>query len=622
MCGFLGQIRANDFVDKSKFNCALELISHRGPDATNIKPVSEHAYFGHHRLAILDLDQASNQPFESSCGNFLLIYNGEIYNYIELRKYLESQGANFRTKSDTEVLLQGLILFGIDFVKKLEGMFSFGFIDIQKKKLICARDAFGIKPFYYEYNKGGLVFSSEISPIKYLTGQGQVNRRVLEDFLLDGSYDHLGETFFSHIKSLGSGEYIDYCLDTNQYQVHKWFINESTSINTSNYNETVLQTREILIDSVRKHLRSDVPISLALSGGLDSSGVTGIVRHLFPNLEIQTFSYVPDDVNISEENWIDLVASHNNLESHKVKFHYSKGIDDIISTVKAHQEPFGSSSMVAQYKVFESVKASGIKVTMDGQGADELFCGYTGYLSNTIITLLRQRRVTKLIKILKVAIGHKGIKFVLKAISLSGIQVLPYEISNFIARYLQSRFLLSCFYDDPSIGSRTTILSLRMNSRRLRSYLNFATFDHGLPSLLRHADRNSMAHSIESRVPYLHAPLFKYLSTIPEVFLFGNQNRPKGLLFDVLEPFIPKRLYNRSDKIGFFADEWKLLHNNTNDIIDHFDNKLDLASLNISRAKELVFRASKDKNFYQPYYWRIVIAVLWATYCNTNKRLR
>ena len=131
-----------------------------------------------------------------------------------------------------------------------------------------------------------------------------------------------------------------------------------------------------------------------------------------------------------------------------------------------------------------------------------------------------------------------------------------------------------------------------------------------------------MAHSIESRVPYLHAPLFKYLSTIPEVFLFGNQNRPKGLLFDVLEPFIPKRLYNRSDKIGFFADEWKLLHNNTNDIIDHFDNKLDLASLNISRAKELVFRASKDKNFYQPYYWRIVIAVLWATYCNTNKRLR
>ena len=618
MCGFLGQISANDFVDKSKFNSALELISYRGPDAANIKSLSENAYFGHHRLAILDLDQASNQPFESSCGNFFLIYNGEIYNYIELRKYLEGQGANFRTKSDTEVLLQGLILFGIDFIKKLEGMFGFGFIDIQKKKLICARDAFGIKPCYYEYYKGGLVFSSEISPIRYLTGQGKVNRKVLEDFLLDGSYDHLGETFFSHIKSLGSGEYLDYCLDTNQYQIHKWFLQEGTAINTLNYNEAVLQTREILIDSVHKHLRSDVPISLALSGGLDSSGVTGIVRHLFPNSEIQTFSYVPEDVNISEENWIDLVASHNNLESNKVKFQFSKGIDDIISTVKAHQEPFGSSSMVAQYKVFESVKASGIKVTLDGQGADELFCGYTGYLSNTIISLLRQRRFSKLVKILKVAIGDKGIKFVLRAITMSGIQELPNEVSNFIARYLHSRSLLSCFDDDPSIGRRTTIPSLRMGSKGLRSSLNFATFNHGLPSLLRHADRNSMAHSIESRVPYLHAPLFKYLNTIPDEFLFGDKNRPKGLLFDVLKPFIPEMLYKRREKIGFFADEWVLLHNNTNDIIDHFDSKLNLSSLNISRAKDSVFKASKDKNFYEPYHWRIVIAVLWATYCNSN----
>lgn len=615
MCGFLGQMKSSGSVNPKGFNYALQLISHRGPDACHTESLSERAYFGHHRLAILDLDEASNQPFESSCGNFILVYNGEIYNYIELREYLEGLGIYFRTKSDTEVLLQGLIYFGIDFVQKLQGMFSFGFIDIQKKLLICARDAFGIKPFYYDRSEGGLVFSSEILPIRYLTGQDQVNRRVLTDFLLDGSYDHSNETFFSSIKSLGAGEYLNYYLDTHECQKHKWFSHKDISKNTSNYDEIVLQTREILIDSVHKHLRADVPISVALSGGLDSSGITGIVRHLLPSTEIQTFSYVPDDVSISEENWIDLAASHNHIKSHKVKFRQSKGIDDLIATVKAHQEPFGSSSMVAQYKIFESVKASGIKVTLDGQGADELFCGYTGYLSNTIISLLRQRRFGKLAKILKVAIGNKGIKFVLRAISMSGIQVLPYEVSNMMVGHLHSRSLLSCFDSDPCIGRMTSIPSLRMGSRGLRSSLNFATFEHGLPSLLRHADRSSMAHSIESRVPYLHTPLLDYISMIPDEFLFGNQNRPKGLLFDVLEPFIPEVLYNRHDKVGFFADEWSLLSNNTSDILDHFDSNINLPNFDIKNAKELVYKASKNKDIYQPYHWRITVAVLWSSYC-------
>ena len=621
MCGFLGQIKCHGTVNKLEFNKALQSISHRGPDACNTKSLSERAYFGHHRLAILDLDEASNQPFESVCGNFVLVYNGEIYNYIELRVELEALGIYCRTKSDTEVLLQGLVYWGTDFLDKLQGMFSFAFIDRVKSSMICARDAFGIKPFYYHHCNDNLVFSSEIAPIRHLTIQGQVNQRVLTDFLLDGSYDHSHETFYRSIKSLGAGEYLNYCLDTHECQIHKWFSHEDTSKSTSNYDEIVLQTREILIDSVHKHLRADVPVSVALSGGLDSSGVTGIVRHLLPSTEIQTFSYVPDDVSISEENWIDLAASHNHIKSHKVKFQQSKGIDDLIATVKAHQEPFGSSSMVAQYKIFESVKASGIKVTLDGQGADELFCGYTGYLSNTIIGHVRQRRFGKLAKILKVAIGDKGIKFVLRAISMSGIQVLPYEVSNIIAGHLHSKSLLSCFDADPCIGRRTSIPALRMGRRGLRPSLNFATFEHGLPSLLRHADRSSMAHSIESRVPYLHAPLFKYISTIPDEFLFGNQNRPKGLLFDVLEPFIPKPLYNRRDKVGFFADEWVLLNNNANDILDHFDPNLHLSSLNIPRAKDLVYRASRDKNLYQPYHWRIIITVLWATYCNASMSL-
>lgn len=621
MCGFLGQVKSDGSVNQLAFNKALQLISHRGPDASETVSVSERACFGHHRLAILDLDEASNQPYESPCGNFILVYNGEIYNYIELRKYLEDLGLCFITKSDTEVLLNGLIHFGVKFLQKLEGMFSFGFIDIQKNKLICARDAFGIKPCYYERCVGGLVFSSEIRPIRYLTGQGQVNRGMLYDFLFDGSYDHSDDTFFSGIKSLGAGEYLDYSLDTHECQIHKWFSRKEDYKNTSDYDDIVLQTREILIDSVHKHLRADVPISLALSGGLDSSGITGIVRHLFPNTEIQTFSYVPDDASISEENWIDAAVSHNNLKCHKVRFSRAAGIDDLIATVKAHYEPFGSSSMVAQYKIFESVKASGIKVTLDGQGADELFCGYTGYLSSTIIGLVRQGRFGKLAKVLNVAIGDKGVKFVLRAISMSGLQVLPYEVSNMIAAHLRPKSLVRCIDEDPCGGRSTSIPSLRMGGRGLRHSLNFATFEHGLPSLLRHADRSSMVHSIESRVPYLHAPLFSYINTVPDEFLFGSQNRPKGLLFDVLEPFIPEALYNRRDKIGFFADEWVLLNDNANDILDHFDPNLNLEGLNISRAKASVHKASVDKNLYQPHHWRIIVAVLWATYCNTNMAL-
>lgn len=618
MCGFLGQFSAKPTIDRAAFDAALGLIAHRGPDASNVETISNVGYMGHQRLAIIDLDSSSNQPFLSVCGRYSLIFNGEIYNYIELRAELINQGHQFRTESDTEVLLQGLIYLGVGFLSKLEGMFSFAFVDKEKKHLLCARDPFGIKPFYYFHRKDNLVFSSEIAPIRHLTIQGQVNHRVLTDFLLDGSYDHSNETFYSDIMSLGAGECLNYSFDNNEIMIHRWFTHPDCSDSLSNYEDIVLQTRELLVDSVNKHLRADVPVALALSGGLDSSGVTGIVRHLLPSAEIQTFSYVPEDVSISEENWIDLAVSHNHLKSNKVKFQQSKGIDDLIATVKAHQEPFGSSSMVAQYKIFESVKASKIKVTLDGQGADELFCGYTGYLSNTIIGLLRQRRFSKLAKILKLAISDKGVTFVLRAISMSGIQVLPDEVSNIIAKHLHSKSLLSCFDEDPCIGRTTSIPSLRMGSKQLRQSLNFATFEHGLPSLLRHADRSSMAHSIESRVPYLHAPLFKYISTIPDEFLFGNQNRPKGLLFDVLEPFIPRPLFNRRDKVGFFADEWVLLNNNAQDILDHFDSNLNLSSLNITKAKDLVYKVSKDKNLYQPHHWRIMITVLWATYCNAS----
>lgn len=616
MCGFLGQFSAKATLDRAAFDRALGLINHRGPDASNVEPISNVGYLGHQRLAIIDLDSSSNQPFLSVCGRYSLVFNGEIYNYIELRAELINQGHQFRTESDTEVLLQGLIYLGAGFLSKLEGMFSFSFLDKEKKHLLCARDAFGIKPFYYFHHKDNFVFSSEIAPIRHLTIQGQVNHRVLIDFLLDGSYDHSNETFYSDIMSLGAGECLNYRFDNNEVTIHRWFTHPDCSDNLSNYEDIVLQTRELLVDSVYKHLRADVPVAVALSGGLDSSGVTGIVRHLLPSAEIQTFSYVPEDLSISEETWIDLAVRHNNIKSHKVKLQQSKGIDDLIATVKAHQEPFGSSSMIAQYKIFESVKAFGIKVTLDGQGADELFCGYTGYLSSTIIGLVRQKRFGKLAKILKMAIGDKGIKFVLRAISMSGIQTLPYEVTNIIARHLHSKSLLSCFDTDPCIGRMTSIPSLRMGSKQLRQSLNFATFEHGLPSLLRHADRSSMAHSIESRVPFLHAPLFKYINTIPDECLFGNQNRPKGLLFDVLEPFIPKALYNRRDKIGFFADEWVLLNNNSNDILDHFDSNLNLSSLNIPKAKDLVYKASRDINLYQPHHWRLIIAVLWATYCN------
>lgn len=619
MCGFLGQISKHHAVDQIKFAGALNTISHRGPDASNIYSLSEFAYFGHHRLAILDLDKASNQPFKSSCGNFILIYNGEIYNYIELRKYLQEQGAYFRTKSDTEVLLQGLILFGTDFLKNLEGMYSFSFIDIQKKILICVRDPFGIKPFYFQEFKGGLVFSSEIRPIRFLTEQGKVNQSVLTDFLLDNSYDHSNETFFSNVMSLGAGECLKYSLETHDYKIHKWFSDIKTFKNTQSYDETVSQAREIIIDSVHKHLRADVPVAVALSGGLDSSGITGIVRHLMPKADIQAFSYIPDDFSISEENWIDAAASHNNIKPRKINFQQSKIIDDLINTIKAHQEPFGSSSIVAQYKIFEAIKSHGIKVTIEGQGADELFCGYTGYLPATIITLLDQKRFHKLSKILNVAIKDKGIKFVLRAIAISGIKILPSNLSHLFLGYNYPQSIINCFDYDPRKGRYSSIPSIRADSRSLRQTLNFALFEHGLPCLLRHADRNSMAHSIESRVPYLHTPLFNYINTVPEHFLFGNLNRPKGFLFDVLDPFISKKLYNRRDKVGFFADEWSILNKNTSDILDHFDSSLNLPNVNLLKAKELIYEVSKNKDLYQSFHWRIIVSVLWASYCISSE---
>lgn len=543
MCGILGKIFSNNEhkLSPDVFSAALLNLQHRGPDGNSVKSFFTSTceiQLGFTRLAITDPLPRSDQPFMSTNGKHIIVFNGEIFNYRFLKTKLETKGFVFHTDSDTEVLLNGLIESGINFINSINGMFAFAYINLDDNVLYLARDAFGIKPMFFHYDDQSLSFASEPqSLLKIISKSPKMNFNQVLKFLNQGHYDEGEETLIANLFSIDPGTYSLFKLNSpgdKPLKVQWWKPDLKTESDIS-FNEASTVLREMILNNLELHYESSRPVAISISGGLDSSVIACGLKYLYPAKEFRTYGYEAVGNNFSEQKWISNLVSFLGSNHTKVSFNQNDLNDEIVNVIRSQGMPFGTLSIYAQWKVFQSMNKNGIVVSLDGQGADELFGGYTGFPIHRILQTLSQRNYSEFIS------------FIIKWKAYT-----PRSVKEILAStYEASKIIIGC-------NSKT--LSLEDLMRVPKSRQNwFAPFSYealtkkNLPALLRHGDRNSMAWSIESRQPLLSKEIAEFCFTLPSEFLVGKNGMTKRLLRSSFEKIVPQDILYRKDKIGFQA---------------------------------------------------------------------
>lgn len=566
MCGIVGGIWNEEVtgLDK-KIETVLDCLKHRGPDDNGYEKIcleKKQIILAHTRLSIIDLSNAGHQPMSTEDGRFTIVFNGEIYNYLELRKELEASGLNFQGNSDTEVLLKAWSIWGQDTLLKLDGMFAFVIVDKLHDTLTCARDAFGVKPLFYKQDDGSFLFSSELPSLLALdAGKKEPNLQKAYDYLVFGEYDSGKETFIKGVNQLEPAQiFITQLSDPDCYTLKTWWKPENIQQIDISFEEAAERVRSEFLTNMKLQLRSDVPLGVALSGGIDSSAVVCAMRRLIPDSDIHTFSYVAKGSEVSEEKWIDIINKSVGAKPHKIIVSGKELTRDLKNMILAQGEPFGSTSIYAQYRIFKHIKKAGITVNLDGQGADELLAGYDGYPGQRVLSLIERFKLLAAIKFSIKWAQWPNRKLGFLLLSLGQI-VLPdflYQAFRSLSGKTASpKWLNSDILENNKVVFRENRLHSRQGEkgRRVIGGLKYNLGRRNLPALLRHADRNSMAFSVENRVPFLSIRLAELLLSLPEEYLISNAGQTKSVFREAMQDIVPETVLQRKDKIGFATPE-------------------------------------------------------------------
>lgn len=383
MCGIAG-IFSSSFTNEDKhvkLNNMLHVQSHRGPDATQFWH-DDSCSLGHNRLSIIDLSDNANQPMQSVCGRYVIVFNGEIYNYLEIKKSL-LQHFKFQTESDTEVLLNAYIHWGKDFLHQLNGMFALAIWDKVEKTLFIARDRFGVKPFYYSKESNNFIFASEIKTI-WAAGVSKIsNKKVWANYLTFGTYGMPNETFWESIFQLPAGHFgIVSLSNINTFQIQSWynFVDRIQQVPILDIPELKEKYLELLNDAIQLRFRADVPLGMNVSGGLDSSTLIALIHKNLPrSTNMEAFTFYCNDSNYDELPWVELLLNDKPYTLNK-ELLQAKEIPSLISKISEIQdEPFGGFPTIAYSLLFQAAQKKGVKVLLDGQGMDEAWAGYDYY---------------------------------------------------------------------------------------------------------------------------------------------------------------------------------------------------------------------------------------------------
>jgi len=567
MCGIIGLFTRFPSADLTRrLEAGLAALRYRGPDDCGqeiIFVAGGSLALGHTRLSIIDLTSGGHQPMHSADRRLAIVFNGEIYNYRELRLELEGLGCEFRSDSDTEVLLAAWHQWGKDCLSRLVGMFAFVVFDRGHGTITCVRDAFGIKPFFYTLERGNFLFASEIPAIRELKREKVgLDWQRAYDYLVHGDYDSGPRTFLDGVFHLEPGHLLELDIASGRLaQPARWWQPRIAERRDLGFAAAAEQLRERFLDSIRLHLRSDVPLGAALSGGIDSSAVVCAMRHVAPDAPINTFSYIARGSAVSEEGWVDRINRHVGAVPHKVVVSASELAADLDDMIQVQGEPFASTSIYAQYRVFRLAKEQGVTVTLDGQGADELLAGYSGYPGQRIRSLLEQGSYLEAWHFLdewarwpgrsRLAGAKRAVAELTRGTPLNdllrrlnGMQTLPawMNAAPLEERGIVRRHPQVCAAQDESC-------------RRLVAELARSLTQRGLPALLRHGDRNSMRFSVESRVPFLTRELADFLLSLPEAYLISPEGETKHIFRTAMRGIVPDDVLDRRDKIGFETPE-------------------------------------------------------------------
>jgi len=554
MCGIAGMARlAPRAALEIETQRILDALAHRGPDdvgALTFAPGEGTATvtLGARRLAIIDLSPAGHQPMESADGRYAIVLNGEIYNHVELRRELEGLGHTFRSRSDTEVLLAAFAAWGTACWRRSVGMFACAILDRTTRRLVLARDPFGVKPLYFVARSESLAFASEIPPLLPCLGATvRPHPQRLYDYLDLGITDHRTETMFAGVQALPAAHYaeIDLARPDAVLPVRYWALDPDRTVEIS-FAAATERLRTLFLDSIALHLRSDVQVGALLSGGIDSSAIVMAMRHVAgPKLGLHTFSYIGGQGAVSEEPWIDIVNAAAGAIPHKVHLSPEEWSVDAARLVETQNEPFGSIAIYAQNRVFRRVAETGIKVVLDGQGADELLAGYRGAWVIRLATLIERGRWVEALRFLRRVARAR----VPNDPTAGRLALLA------LARVLPLRRLLGRTerpWIDAAWCRRHGVVPARVaGNGDLRTELWRSVTTGSLPALLRYEDRNAMAYSVESRLPFLTPALAEFILALPPEYLVGPDGTSKRVFREAMRGFVPDPILDRRDKIGF-----------------------------------------------------------------------
>ena len=646
MCGITGVYSFKGTVDPMCIKRMTDLLRHRGPDDEGFLAVDSASgkvfsligseskiqglriedfnapadlFLGHRRLSIIDLSSAGHQPMCNEDGSLWIVYNGEIYNYFEIRKELVSLGHRFNSYTDTEVILHAYEEWGADCLSRFNGMWAFAIVDLKKKRIFCARDRAGVKPFYYVYDEKRFCFASEIKALLKMDHFSvEPNEQIIADYLFGGLIDHTRETFFKGIYQLRPGEYL--LIENNGLTTKPYWDIEPNEAHFAQEDDYTASFYELLEDSIRLRLRTDVPIGTCLSGGLDSSSIVCLANRLMfngqnidPSLvgeRQKTFSSCFENPIYDERKFIELVIDKTGAEKNYI---FPKGEDlfkDLSKLIWHQDEPFGSTSIYAQWSVMGLAKKRGVIVLLDGQGGDELLAGYPPSFYFLFSQVLKQVDLWRLIK------------------EINGFRKNHMKMPNqFITRMLAALLPTRMKYlGHPGLKGRMEWADRSFQKRYFRNFTRPGKFKHELnnylyhifrsttlPGLLHYEDRNSMAFSIETRLPFLDYRLVEYVFSLPAEQKI-KEGATKVILRGAMKDVLPEEIRDRRDKMGFVTPEdfWfrTILKNQIEGIV-RSKSFSDRGYFNIAKVKEVFNDYCNGRGNNRSIIWRWVNLELW-----------
>jgi asparagine synthase (glutamine-hydrolysing) len=558
MCGIAGYFGSIE-IDPDAVSRCQEAMQHRGPDSSG---VYRHTFMPgqnltllHSRLSIIDLDERSNQPFRS--GKNLLAFNGEIYNYLELRSDLSSAGCTFHTRSDTEVLLRSLMIMGLGALDQFEGMWAFAAYDEEDGVLLLCRDRFGEKPLYLYQDTSGLYFGSEVKFLRILAGRRfQVNRQQVFRYLVNGykSLYKSRETFFEGVTEVPPSSYL-LCRPGKTPQTKTYWKPRVDPDDSMNYDDAVDGARDALMNAVKLRLRADVPLAFCMSGGVDSNALIGIARKTW-NYDVHGFTIVNTDERYDEQEMVDRAVSALNIRHTAVTLDVNEFLPRLRALVRQHDAPVYTITYFAHWLLMQRIAQHGYRIVISGTGADELFTGYYDHhsfylheirkdpqLFDTALALWRRH----IQPIVRNPVLQDPLAFIRNPAERSHIYLNTDAFREYLLEDFQEEF------------HETHYCESLLRNRMLNEM-----FQEAVPVILHEDDHNAMSFSIENRSPFLDRNLFEFCNRIPSRHLIRS-GFGKAVLRDAVRGIAPDCILANRRKVGFNAPIFSLLDINDPD---------------------------------------------------------